>query len=665
MALQEVTVQAGPAEGRGWSVRRLQTRLRFLPGDRIGLNLEAAGVRLPGPLASIRGFRADCGDASLNAAGFRCRGGVIEVTQAPGLPRLEPASFEFEYQRDRFRLKIDGLKTGDSALRVEASGTGAQWSLEAEGSQLPLAAITALAGDRVPDSLLKISSGTVSGSVHWEAGAGGGSLAAVLRVQDLAFSDAAGLNVGEKVAIDVDVRARRAGGPWQYSVGAKLSGGQVYFHPVFLDADAHAVGFDADGEFDAPAGEIRVRHFHGRHNDVAEVEGSAFLKTGDDGVQPLEFETGIRVIDMQVFHAVFLQPWLVGSALAGAELDGTLRASLSWASGGPSHAILELDDLSIDDAQARYGVLGLNGELRWTDDRLEEPSRLGWRGAHFYRVDIGGGELLGRFAGRRFRLQEPVLFPLLGGVVAVESLEAANLGTGGATWRFSGRLTPVSLAELSNRLAWPPFSGTVSGVIPSVRYADGDITVDGTLSMEAFDGTILISNLKLSQPFGVVPRATADVSLSNLSLDALTRTFSFGSIEGRLDGRVDNLVLENWKPAEFNAEFATPEGDTSRHRISQRAVENLASLGGAGRVLSSTLLRFLETFSYDRLGISCRLRNGVCEMGGIESAERGYYIVKGGGVPPRINVLGFNDRVDWNKLVQRLKAARLDRAVVQ
>jgi hypothetical protein len=226
-------------------------------------------------------------------------------------------------------------------------------------------------------------------------------------------------------------------------------------------------------------------------------------------------------------------------------------------------------------------------------------------------------------------------------------------------------LTPVSLAELSNRLAWPAFSGSLSGVIPSVRYAGGNITVDGTLSMQAFDGTVLISDLKLSQPFGVVPRATADINASNLSLDALTRTFSFGNIQGRLDGRVDNLVLENWQPAEFDAKFATPEGDTSRHRISQRAVENLASLGGAGRVLSSTVLRFFESFSYDRLGISCRLRNGICEMGGIESAERGYYIVKGGGLPPRIDVLGFNDRVDWNKLVARLKAARLDQVIIQ
>lgn len=664
-ALQEITLQAGPAEGHAWSVDRLQAQLRFHPGGGAAFRLEASGVRLPEPLDSVRGFRADCADARLDPRGFACRGGVIEVTNAPGLSRLEPAAFELEYGRDRVRLKIDGLRIGDGELRIDAVGDGGRWSLEAEGRQLPLAAIIALAGDGVPGPALKVSSGRASGSMHWDTSPAAGSLTARLHVDDLGFSDAAGLNVGENVKMNADIEASRGDGAWRYTLGAALSGGQVYFHPVFLDAESNALRIDAEGEFDALSGEVRILRFDGSHENVVSVKGGALLALDGGVLRPLELDADARVLALQAFHAVYLEPWLAGSALAGVELGGELGASLSWRPGGPSRASLKLNNLSIDDVQARYGVLGLTGVIHWNDGPTAEPSRLAWQGGHFYRIDIGGGGLLGQFAGGRFHLEEPVLFPLLGGVLAIDSLEATDLATEAASWRFSGRLTPVSLAELSNRLAWPPFSGSLSGVIPSVRYAGGDITVDGTLSMEAFDGTVLISNLKLSQPFGVVPRATADVSLSNLSLDDLTRAFSFGTIEGRLDGRIDNLVLENWQPAEFDAEFVTPEDDTSRHRLSQRAVENLASLGGGGRVLSSTMLRFFESFSYDRLGISCRLRNGVCEMGGIESAERGYYIVKGGGLPPRINVLGFNDRVDWNKLVQRLRAARMDQVVIQ
>ena len=664
-ALQALTIQAGPAGGHAWSVQKIQIQLRFKAGDGIGFRLEASGVRLPEPLDGIRGLRAECANARLGSHGLRCRGGIIEVTSSPGLPGLEPASFELDYGPGRYRLKIDGLRAGDGELRIDAAGDRERWSLEAGGQGLPLAAIMAIFADRIPGLPLNLSSGRASGSIRWESGPESGSLKATLRVEAMGFSDAAGLNVGEDLAINADIEASRGKGAWRFSAGAALSGGQAYVHPVFLDADTNGVRLEAKGEFEAPSGEIRIHRFDAGHGNLLTVKGRALLAVDERALRPLNLDAEARVPELKAFHAIYLEPWLAGSVLAEAEVDGNARASLSWRFGGSSRASLNLDEVNIDDARARYGVLGLNGVIHWTDGGEGAPSRLAWRGANFYRIDIGGGSLLGQFTGGRFDLREPVLFPLLGGVFAVDSLEAEGLATEVPSWRFSGRLTPVSLAELSNRLAWPAFSGSLSGVIPSVRYAGGNITVDGTLSMQAFDGTVLISDLKLSQPFGVVPRATADINASNLSLDALTRTFSFGNIQGRLDGRVDNLVLENWQPAEFDAKFATPEGDTSRHRISQRAVENLASLGGAGRVLSSTVLRFFESFSYDRLGISCRLRNGICEMGGIESAERGYYIVKGGGLPPRIDVLGFNDRVDWNKLVARLKAARLDQVIIQ
>ena len=183
---------------------------------------------------------------------------------------------------------------------------------------------------------------------------------------------------------------------------------------------------------------------------------------------------------------------------------------------------------------------------------------------------------------------------------------------------------------------------------------------------EVFDGEVRIRGLSISDPFGVIPVLRADVDLRDLSLDALTSTFSFGNIQGKLQGRVHGLILKDWKPTQFDARFATPDDDDSRRRISQRAVENIASLGGASAVLSSTFLRLFDEFSYRRLGISCRLENGICHMDGVAPAERGYTIVEGGGLPPRIDVRGFNRRVDWQVLLSRLRQiVTTDRPVVR
>ena len=55
----------------------------------------------------------------------------------------------------------------------------------------------------------------------------------------------------------------------------------------------------------------------------------------------------------------------------------------------------------------------------------------------------------------------------------------------------------------------------------------------------------------------------------------------------------------------------------------------------------------------------------VEEMGGVEEAEGGYYIVIGGGLP-RIDVVGFNRQVNWAVLLERLvQATRSQGPVVQ
>ena len=43
-------------------------------------------------------------------------------------------------------------------------------------------------------------------------------------------------------------------------------------------------------------------------------------------------------------------------------------------------------------------------------------------------------------------------------------------------------------------------------------------------------------------------------------------------------------------------------------------------------------------------------------MSGVGEIKGGYYIVRGGGLPPRINVIGHTRRVNWPELIARLKA---------
>ncbi len=150
-------------------------------------------------------------------------------------------------------------------------------------------------------------------------------------------------------------------------------------------------------------------------------------------------------------------------------------------------------------------------------------------------------------------------------------------------------------------------------------------------------------------------RLYADLNVRKIDLGELTRTYSFGAIEGKMDGDVNGLVLENWKTVRFDASLKTSD-DKQTKKISQRAVENITALGGAGTAaaLQRTFLRFFDEFNYDKIGISCKLRNDICEMGGVASTPGGYIIVKGRGIPA-INVNGYTKKVSLSDLIARIK----------
>ncbi len=188
-----------------------------------------------------------------------------------------------------------------------------------------------------------------------------------------------------------------------------------------------------------------------------------------------------------------------------------------------------------------------------------------------------------------------------------------------------------------------------------VTYTNGMMTMDGAMGLDIFDGSITVENLALQNPLGLAPRFQADIHMRNLDLGLLTSTFSFGAMTGRLDGDVNRIVLSRWKPVEFDASFRNSPGNYPK-KISQRAVENISALGGAGAAaaIQRSFLRFFKEFNYSKIGLSCRLRKGVCQMDGVEPAKDGYVIVKGSGVPA-ITVLGYNRNVGWDELLSRIQ----------
>ncbi|MGZ5011422.1 MAG: C4-dicarboxylate ABC transporter, partial [Methylobacter sp.] len=305
----------------------------------------------------------------------------------------------------------------------------------------------------------------------------------------------------------------------------------------------------------------------------------------------------------------------------------------------------------------RGEILGGAGQLSWSNDEFfNQPSKISWQQLKVGGVAVGPAELLLLSRADSIRLLKKAQLPLLGGAIVVNHFSWQSQKQLDPEVSFEGNINNVSLEQLSRALNWTPLSGSISGHIPRVEYSNKTLSLGGELIIKAFDGEIKVSNLASSGLFTDFIKFHSDLEINDLDLDQLTGRFKFGGITGKLSGYVQQLYMENWHPVSFFAWLGTPENDDSRHRISQKAVQNIANIGGGGAadLLSRSFLRFFETFGYNKLGIGCYLHDGVCQLMGVEAKGSGYAIVTGGGLP-RIDVIGYNPRVDWNVLMERLK----------
>jgi hypothetical protein len=657
-AIDVVHLKLGTLAGPGWSAQAVSVQLNWLDERHAGLLLQTPGVALPEGLGELTDVTLSCARAQLTATEVSCTQGTLKA-QSTMLGRQNiQTSFRYQLDTGRIDAGLLGVRIHEGTLAITANLSEARWQIRVRGKALSLPAVTrqlAAAGFAIP---------VVDGRGRLDLTASLKGTASQLSEADVEMqllaaeiSDAAGSVAGENLDIAAHAAVQMTATGMQVALDMTGRQGALYVDPVFIEIPSQALRLSARFDWLPTAQQLVLQSFTYRHPGSVQLAGSGLFSLGADApLRTLHLE--IRQAEFPALYDTYLQPWLYDSALADLDTAGQLSGSMRWEQGKLSHVSLNPVELSVDDREGRFELDAINGRLRWSDSTTPARSELAWAGGSIFRVSLGATRLAIDAGRDTVRLAEPVAIPVLDGALEIDAFQLAFGKDTALRWQVNGLLEPVSLSQLSLALGWPELAGKFSGVIPNVRYDNGNLEVGGTLRMGVFDGEVTLRNLTLEQPFGLVPRLRVDARADNIDLETLTRTFSFGRIEGRLNGRVDGLDMEAWRPVAFDAEFATPENDTSRHRISQKAVDNISSIGGAGvgGALSRSFLRFFEDFPYDRLGIRCRLENGICDMGGVAPATAGYYLVKGRFIPPRLDVIGYADRVNWDTLIAQIMA---------
>lgn len=446
---------------------------------------------------------------------------------------------------------------------------------------------------------------------------------------------------------------RKQGATSSVSLDGTLHGGEFLAGRAYLDLQAPvAVRLQARGR----EGEgWRLPAFSWRDDGVLLAEGSAAF---DAQARLSDLDLHLRSADAGPLARRYLDGWLGPLGLGALELGGALDADVRVAAGRLRSADLRFHDVDAHEPQDRFAFTGLDGSVRFSAGNVAVRSDLRWQGGALYGLPFGAAALPLESSDGVLRLRAPAGIAAFGGRVRFDSLSLQPPAAGERMqMRFGLVLEQLDISRVAEALGWPAFQGTLSGTIPDARYVDDRLEFDGGLSMQLFQGRVDISRLSLERPFGSAPSLSADIALDDLDLYALTEVFGFGSIQGRLDGRIDNLRLVGWRATAFDAHLYTDRKRGVPQRISQRAVQNISSVGDASFAtsLQGRLIGIFDDFGYGAIGIRCRLRNEVCEMGGLRSGGNTFTIVTGAGFP-RLTVIGHNRMVDWPVLVDRLAA---------
>jgi hypothetical protein len=197
--------------------------------------------------------------------------------------------------------------------------------------------------------------------------------------------------------------------------------------------------------------------------------------------------------------------------------------------------------------------------------------------------------------------------------------------------------------------------GRLGAELPDIRFAKEEISTGGEALLQVFDGAVRGRNMRVNKPFSRYPTYHADIDFTGIDLQLLTQAFSFGEMNGVADGFVHELRLFGPVPSAFRATFETREKGT--RNISVKALRNLNTLsqGGLAAALSQGIYRFIDFYRYRKIGIRCWLRNDVFHLEGTAKPGTDTYLIYGGWLPPRIDVIVSTPTISFQEMVKRLK----------
>jgi len=666
-AIDAIVLEVGELRVAGIPVEAASVRLELLSDKQTRLTVGARAATLPEPVGKLTNLAFVCTSPVIAEPRFGCDAGRFTGSGGPTGSIDVAMTAEMRTDTGVTSFGGRGLKVAGTTATFDGRVDEKGWQLKGKTGTTTVEALRKFAAPwfALPADITGDGKVAIEGSAS-DAGKGT-VIEATMNLEAVTLTNEASTIVTDNMSATAQLRARLNDADTGLEVHVTGTQGQVLVNPVLLDFGKNPLIFDMRAMLKGDV--MTTESLRLTQKDLIELTGKGRVNLSGE-VPSVSGDFQLATLQFPAAYTSYLQITLATTrVLSDLKMGGSLDGELSVRDNGITSLRISPKDLKVNDEQDSLHLSKVNGDVNWRPEGVPNApaSKLSWASGGAYGLSGGAAtfEFLAQGAG--FHITRPTKLPIFDGALAIDTLSLGNLDGENMEVAFKGKVEPISMPLLTRAFGWPEFSGTLAASIPGVTLKDNVLTFQGNVESQVFGGHVVGSNIRMQDPLGRFPQFFADVRARDLDLGLLTQTFEVGSITGKLEVDVLGLELFAWTPTAFNARLATPKGDKSRRRISAKAVSSLSNVGGGGggvvQALQSGVLRFFDEYSYEKLGITCKLVGDVCEMSGIEPAGVGYYIVKGAGLP-RIDIVGSQGRVNWNQLLSSISTAEFGGATV-
>jgi len=483
--------------------------------------------------------------------------------------------------------------------------------------------------------------------------------------------------LGENISLRAHISGRITPSPIMITAASEIvaDGGEVLMDRFYFDLGENVFSAQSNGSYQGSNKRLKLDKLSLGMDKIATAHVAGTLFQAEDGY---EGELSLRIPDTPLkapFHRLIREPFQAEKpALSTVRLEGIVGAEMTL-NGNRSHWITQGvctwkdGELFYGDSYALTGIqLSLPVWLTYGKDEGATQGLEGGLSVRSMRLPfLPEQELKIPIQATPNRLLMPAAIALAvpGGTVRIGPSRIIGLMGPSPALHTALHFENLQLEPVLSGI-WPhAVTGSADGNLNPIHIEGGRLQSTGEIKADIFDGALTLSHVGARGLFTALPVVHLNARWHHLNLAEMTEGTSFGKIEGILNGYAKKLEVSNGQLQRFDLLLDTVKTDDAPQKISVKAVDNIARLGGgqspfAG--MAGLFVSFFKEFPYEKIGVHATLENDVFKIHGTIREDGKEYLVKRGffsGVDvinqSRDNRVGFRDML---KRIKRISDSK-------